>query len=365
MNRTASARLGRRAAIGVTAAAMLATLVGWSTSSPASAAGLLASTTALTASITNDGQYVNATITVRIGNNKNGLGITPSGTVTFGDNVGDNLGSVAVPSCLLKPCTATYAIPTSRFSDDVERLRATYSGDLLLKTSSAVVPLSLQICDGDGCWGDVAAGNAEMQVQSPDSDQGYIISNFGGAGLPCGVTGGGPVGHVVGVNLNGDKEIYYMLTGPGAKAYADMLYNGQFDDEFPPNWFCYVSQDPFQAWSTDGYHTDFPPNWDSYGFWGDAPQIVGGAYDGYYVGLLGQCPSEIVLGGGGDSPGYDTVQPHNEGDGITGPDGPCIEDYSLYQNSDHGNQWELSVDLVTPPGDPFLGGLKLLAPKKH
>ena len=321
-------RRSRRATIAAVVVATCATTLSGAITGPASAAGLTASTTLLSARISDDAQRVTATVTVRMGTNTNGFGITPTGTVHFSDNLGDNLGSVAVPSCLLKPCTTSYVIPTDRFSSGVTRLTATYSGDTILKPSAAGVALGLSRCDGT-CEADVFAGNADMEVES-DSDTGYIVANFGGAGLPCGVNGGGPIGHVTSYNLGADKEIYYMLVGPGAAAYANLALDGQ-------EWFCYASPVEFDAWSQDGVSTDFPPNGSSFGTFGPAPQMGGPNYNGLYVGLLGDC---------------------EEGD-----NGPCIESYSLYQNSDHGNQWELSVDLVTPPGDPYLGGLKLAAPK--
>lgn len=340
--------------MGVLAAATITTMAGWSVGTPASAGGVMASTTILTSAISEDGQQVTLTVTVRDGNNKNGLGITPQGTVTFSDDVGDHLGGVTLPSCLLKPCVATHVVPIGNISAGVGHLRATYSGDPLLKPSTGVDPFSLAACDAeDGCFGAVSYPGADMEVES-DSDSGYVVSNFDAVGLPCGVVGGGPVGHVVGVGLNGEKEIYYMLTGAGAQAYHTMFSNGHFSNGDNTAWFCYVSPDPFEAYSPDGYHTDFPEGDESYATFGDAPQIVGGPYNGDYVGLLGWCPT--------DSPPIDSDSAHSNAELTT--DGPCLNSFAVYQNSDAGNEWELSVNLTTPPGDPFLGGKKLLAPKK-
>jgi hypothetical protein len=328
------------------AAALVATMAAWSTGTPASAGTLLTTSTKLTAAIAEDGQQVTATVTVKNGLTDDGLGITPQGTVRFSDDQGDDLGTLTLPDCLLKVCTASYVIPIDRFANGIEngisQLRATYSGDLLGKPSTGVHPLSIQKCRGeDGCFGGVSAGGAEMTVNS-DSDEGYILANFGGSGLPCGVNGGGPVGHVVGVDLNGNKEIYYMLSGAGAQAYHTMFVNGDFGED-DPDWFCYVSPESFAAYSQDGLSTDFPASNDSFNYLGPAPQIGSGPYNNYYVGLLAFCGQTYSL---------------NDSSYTVGP--PCLDSYGLYQ-SESASDWNLYVYLETPPGDPYLGGLKLPA----
>jgi hypothetical protein len=76
-------------------------------------------------------------------------------------------------------------------------------------------------------------------------------------------------------------------------------------------------------------------------------------YNGYYVGLLAYC--NVLENGYADE--YTTFE------GIGPTDGPCLESYGVYQNSDNHNQWELYVFVRAPKNDPFLGGLKLPAIK--
>lgn len=345
--RTASRRFGRRALTGVMAVATITTMAAWSVGTPASAGGLIKPTLGIYAPISEDGQTILATVNVRAGSIKNGLGVTPTGSVHFSDNVGDDLGTAALPSCLLKPCVASLSIPVSSLSDGVTQLLATYSGDTLLKPGTIGEPLSFVHCDpDDGCFGEATEPGADLEVTSTSST-GYVVANFDADGLPCGVDGGGPVAHIVGHGLNADKSVYYTLNGAGAQAYETMLTNGQFSDGDHTAWVCYVSKDPFAAYSPDGYHTDFPESDASFNNLGPAPQIVGGVYDGYYVGLLAWCGAS-----------------YNIGDSNFTVDAPCVSEFDLYQNSDSGNSWNLLVNLCTPPGDPLLAGKKLLAPAK-
>jgi hypothetical protein len=330
-------RSRRRAVTILLATATVASLVGGALGSPASAAGLLASKTVMSATISEDASQVSLYAAVQIGNIKNGLGLTPTGSIHFTDDAGDDLGGGALPSCLLKPCSVSRVISTDLLSDHISQIYAVYSGDTLLKSSRAGAAVGFDRCgDEDVCDAYADGGNAILDAHS-ESDSGVILDSLGGPGLPCGVDNGGPVGNVSSYGLTASKEIYYMLEGAGAQAYDAMFNNGQFSDEVTPWWFCYVAPYPFQAYSVDGYSTTFPASDESFDYYGDAPQLNSGPYSGQYVGLLPSCS-------------------HSDGEL------PCIENYWLGQDEGSG-VWDLSVYLEVPPGDPHFGGLKLPAIK--
>ncbi|HVS67877.1 MAG TPA: hypothetical protein VHE56_04960 [Mycobacteriales bacterium] len=325
-------------------AALLMGVLGTTTgASAATSLNLSASTTTLTATLSNDGFTFTVTAQVQLGTQKNGFGITPSGTVAITDNLGDHIGTLTVPSCFNTPCVMTHTYGVDVLGNGVTKLIAKYSGDLILKPSQGTTPFGFDRCDGE-CEARAATATADVDAHS-DSTDGYIVDDLGGPGLPCGVPGAGPVAHVQGYQLTADKSISYMLEGDPAHTYYNWVHH-QPGIEGTMYWFCYVSPDPFTAYSQDGVSTVFPHSADSFGFLGPAPQITtGGPYDGDYVGLLAFCDSEVFVG---DS--YYTVG------------APCLDDFSSYFNPDSGG-YDFYVDIDAPPGDPYLGGLKLATPK--
>ena len=129
------------AAAALAAAAMVVAL----TPSPSSAAGVLPSSTTLAVSPKSSvvGTTVTLTATVKV-LNSNGLGVTPTGSVTFTSTNGSQtvtLGSAPIGSCLLTTCTATLksnAVPIGTTS-----ATATYPGDSLVGPSQGSTALTV------------------------------------------------------------------------------------------------------------------------------------------------------------------------------------------------------------------------------
>ncbi|HVV75296.1 MAG TPA: Ig-like domain-containing protein [Mycobacteriales bacterium] len=322
----------RRLAIAVASSAAI--LIGVAVPTVASGAGLglLPSLTWADATIAPDAQTVLLTATVKVGAPVNeNVGVTPSGTVTFTDDAGDGLAVVTLPTCLLKDCTVSATVLASAFSRNVGQIRASYSGDLLLKPSEAVLPFGFDRCGaGENCDAQTSEPDASLEVYS-DSDQGYVMDKIGGAGLPCGVDNGGPVGQVNAYNLDDNKYLTYSIDGDGAEAEHNQVMGASYRD-----WFCYVAPVQFDAYSQDGTSTDFPDNDSSFGSFGPAPQIGSGPYTDDYVGLLADCSD-------------------------TDDQAPCIETSSLGREDDGIGPWYFTVTVKLSAGDPWVGGQSLPA----
>lgn len=308
------------------------------TSASAAGLNLLDSNTVFTAKLAEDGTSVTLTATVGIGTTKDGsnnLGpITPSGSVSFSDNLHDNLGSATLPSCLLTRCTVTVTVPTSHIQSGTTKLTASYPGDLLLKKSAATVPFSLDSCslpreDDSPCTTFSSSGTTTVQVDTY-APSGYIEAELGGSGLPCSLGGGAKVATVNAVGVSYDKEVTYSLLGAAADAYQNL--NQDFFGEFDATWFCYAAPHNFTAYTNAG-STVFPHNQNSYNRLGDAAHLTSGPYAGDYVGLLPSC---------------DQLEPSS--------DGPCIEGYDFYYGNPEFPPDQLFVTVLTPPGDPHFGG---------
>jgi hypothetical protein len=324
----------------LTAAGLLVSAAG--AAAPASALttpklNLLASSTALSGTLADNGSSISLTVTVAIPNISTlvpnlGLGVrlTPDGTVGFSDNQGDNLGAVTLPPCLLTACTATHTVPVAGLSDGVTRITASYSGDVALKPSGAALAVGLSSCSGDSdCDVVIAQGSTELEVSGDDTDEGnaYVVATLGGPALPCSL-GVAPVANFDGFNLNDRKFISYSVSGAAADAYNNASDNGDagYDD-----YFCWVSPDPFTA-----FHptlATFQRNGADFTQFGDAPEITSGPYAGDFVGVLATC-SEL-----------DSSDPS-----------PCIDDYEYDAANVDTPTSSLFVDVNAPAGDPHAGG---------
>ena len=111
----------------------------------ASAAGILPTTTTVTASpaSSTQGDAVTLTATVKV-LGLPGLGITPTGSVSFTALDGPSstpVGSQALGACLLKTCTAS--ISTTALPVGTTSVKATYAGDLLAAASSGFAAVSV------------------------------------------------------------------------------------------------------------------------------------------------------------------------------------------------------------------------------
>jgi hypothetical protein len=321
--RTSTSGRMRLAVIGLASAGLIASAL--SAIAPASAAGLNLhkSLTALSGTLSESGSTLSLSVNVRINDIPIGLGLTPTGTVTFTDDVGDNLGSAALPTCLLTACNVTKTVATAAISSGATKVTATYGGDLILSASSASIHISVTQCDADSCSADVENSSTEVDASS-DADSGTIEAMLGGPDLPCSL-GAGSVGTVNGVGLTPDdgKDVFYSLSGAAANTYVNL--DSEFDGD--GYWICWVSPNPFMGFSDNG-STTFPQDEDSYSDYGAAPKLTSGSYAGDYVALLAQC------GEGDPAPCWNTYN-----DGISSDIGPY-----------------LYVDISAPASDPHFGG---------
>jgi hypothetical protein len=214
---SAPSRRGRRLVIAALAATGLAT-AGLATASSSDAAGLnlIPTTTALTASnyapVGSTPFTLNVTVAPAI--IKVGLGITPTGTVTFtatNNDGGDTqtLGTASLGFCLLTTCKASFTTTANAQPFDSELITASYNGDLLAKASSAAIEMNFNNAPADSqdtqdfieCEANVPChtgyvsstdGSTAFSIDQPaQPNQAYFGMHVGDDPLPCTTTGGG------------------------------------------------------------------------------------------------------------------------------------------------------------------------------
>lgn len=267
-----------------TVAAATATTIGLA-AAPASAAGtaLLASTTTISAVMAADGSGLALTSTVAQSGTSSGLGLPPSGTVTFTDDANDKLGSVAVPGCLLKVCTVQRTVKTSQFANKVTKITATYSGDSLLKPSAVTTTMLWQRClVAAGCYGVLTNATTGVAVSLPVNDNALVT--LGGAQLPCSAPGGS----VVNIATSGTgKGITMQLQHAGAAAAAYVALDTKTKvAQSHTNYRCDVSTVAYQGFSPAAAYTKTTSDFANYG---TTPKLTTGAYAGQYAGLIPDC----------------------------------------------------------------------------
>lgn len=322
------ARRARIVVGGVAAAGMIASAVGTTTAaSAATSLNLVASTTTLSGQLSEDGSTLTLTASVSLGGKPGNLNlgnIVPGGSVSFSDDRGDNLGSAAIPSCLLKACVVVHAVPVSAISDGTTRVTASYPGDLVLKPSSASIAFGKSDCTGDAeCDFVIQSGTTTLEVNSEDADTdepAWVDGSLGGPTLPCSL-GVAQVANFSGVNLDSQKGVTYTVTGAAADAYSSAGGDGAV-------YFCWVSPNAFYGYNPGS--TSFAGDTSDFSDFSEL-QISGGTYNGEYVGLLPTCDDSNYL----DS---DTS-------------GPCITDYEY-----NGDAHSMSISVLAPAGDPHAGG---------
>lgn len=337
--RTSTPRRTRLVLAGLAGAGLLASSMSALTPASAASLNLIASTTTLSATASADGATVKLSSTVTFLNLPVGLGITPSGTVTFGDDAGDHLGTAAV-SCFLKACTVTHTVSTDKLSDDVSYLKATFVDKLLLKPGTAVVRFGFNRCTGDveDCSvANVSDNTTDVGVSADSGDTASVT--LGGAALPCSL-GAGDVVNSTGAGPAGVKELTISYLGTASNTaggkYSDVS-DAIIDSDGAPGgvsgYLCAVAPYAFVGFTPNPgqsfTHTD-----SDYASFGLAEPITTGAYAGDYVGLLANC-----FYNAGDF----SADPHN---------GPCIAD--VYANPDGGGSFTFVVD--APSNDPHFGG---------
>jgi hypothetical protein len=315
--------------------------------SSAAAAGPLPSTTTLAASptaVTQPTDTVALTATVKI-LGLPGLGITPTGKVTFSDSAG-SLGSASIGSCFLTVCTAKLSVPSANLPTGTVPITAAFAGDTFATASSGSAsitvtnpappgtpdnPLITTCGSGDCNTGTVsdAAGDTSLVTDASSQNGVTITSSLGGAPLPCSVPGAGDVANVNETSGGGVKNITYTLTGSAAEAMFQWLN----ENEGVTDWTCYDANTPFTAfYSATGQYPDthFP----AFGSFGTVPQVTSGPYAGTYAGLLTSCGTGV----------NETPVP------------PCQTGYQFTFDSTNTVATSLTIGIQAPAGDPHLGG---------
>jgi hypothetical protein len=252
---------------------------------PASAgAGLLPSATTLSAVMTPDGSGLAVTSTVKVPIVGVGLGLTPTGTVTFTDDHGDVLGAVKMASCLLKACTVHDTLPTSAFGASANGVVATYSGDVLLGSSSASVPVLYDRCTtGKSCTsGEISDGTTSVIVGVPVGDTALVT--LGGTALPCSIGSGA----VVNLATTGSSKSIQLAIGEAGTTYATLDTSIADSGAGHSFYRCAASTLPFTAFSpaVGGSYTRTASDFATYAA---APTTLVGGYSGDHVGLLADC----------------------------------------------------------------------------
>ena len=265
-----------------TIAAATATTIGIA-AAPASAAGTatLASTTTLSAVMTADGTGLALTSTVA---QPNGLGVNPTGTVTFTDSAGDKLGAVAVSGCLLKTCTVHRTVTTTQFANLVSKITATYSGDSVLKPSSAAAAMLYERCAATaGCYGTLTNATTAVGVGVPVNDTALVT--LGGAQLPCSA-GAGSVLNIAATGTG--KAIAVQLQHSGAAAATYVALDAKTKvAQAHTNYRCDVSTKAYQGFSPTA--ATYTKSATDFAVYGTTPTLASGTYTGQHAGLVPDC----------------------------------------------------------------------------
>lgn len=319
--------------------------------SPASAAGILPTTTTLTSSASSitQGQEVTLTATIKILGILPGLIITPKGTVDFSTGL-TSLGSAPIGSCPLKTCTAS--ITTDQLPVGNDTVLAGYEGDTLSAGSPGTVTVNVTAIQGTpenpeitNCpnggtcdTGPVTGASDDSSIDTTAPGDGETLtSSVGGDPLPCSVTGAGDIASIDESAGGPAKTVTYTQTGSA----ADTMYQWENSDaDGTDPWVCWDADTPFSAWYNAA--GGFPQNTftsPSLRF-GTVPQVESGPWAGTYAGLLALCGETF---GGVDS---DPI--------VVGP--PCYESHDYTLSSDNEHAVKLVTVIDAPAGDPRTGG---------
>jgi hypothetical protein len=263
---------------------------------PAASAGVLPSTTTL--SVSPATSYVGTSVTMSstvslLG--LPGLGITPTGTVSFAYDAGAThiaLGSNSLATCLLTTCSVSRT--TSSLPAGTGTITATYSGDTFLAGSSATSPVTVnylpepppaqsasntcgagQTCSTAPITVTQGANTDTLTVNAASSNGSDSVSAAltPGATLDCpllpGDTASGQAMATVDNTANdAAKSVVYRVDGPAAVT----IHNNYFNSS--DTLVCFASPTPFNGYGPSGY--------------GAAP-LYTTPYGPYYEAYLGSC----------------------------------------------------------------------------
>lgn len=263
---------------------------------PAANAGVLPSSTTLSVSPSTSyvGTAVTMTSTVSL-LGLPGLGITPTGTITFRYDAGTThltIGSNTV-GCLLTTCTVSRS--TSSLPAGSGTITATYSGDTVLAGSSTSAPVTVNYYPdpppaqsaSNGCGAGQTCTTPTIQVSdsngntdkltvtasSSSGSQNVTAALTPGATLDCPLqSGDSSTGQALAtVNNTGadaSKSVVYRIDGPASVTLHNNYANST------DRLVCFASPNPFNGWSPSGY--------------GPAP-LYTTPYGQYYEAELGSC----------------------------------------------------------------------------
>jgi hypothetical protein len=316
---------------------------------PASAAGLLPTTTTVAASpaASTQGDLVTMTASVKV-LGLPGLGITPTGSVTFTAFVGSSsttLGSAKIGSCLLTTCTAV--LTSSSLAVGTNTITAAYAGDTLAAASSGSTtetvtsrfivgtpanPVTVTCTAGPCTTGEVYSNDGASQpfghpsssvdvASHGSTGSNTLTASLGGPSLPCSLPGIGQTGNFTSTAADVGKSVEWDVFGPDAdQEEQDILNEGNF------TYICFESPTEFTAYyATNDVYTDTSSDFANYGA---VPFDASAPYGGGYVGLLPPCGSEAAP--------------------------PCYTSSFYSTNNDFGNYFGDVIN--TPAGDPHIGG---------
>lgn len=240
-------------------------------------AGLLPTTTTLMVAPVSsvNGQQVTITAAVKLLGALPGLGITPTGTVTFTSTDGTHhfaVGSAPLGFCLLTTCTAT--LQSASLPVGTSSITGTYSGDAVSNPSSGsfAAAVSLNRSPGSSSTVNCYPGNPcdsgvvradpstslEVLTSASANAQTVMASITPGALAHCREFEGDPVGELGNFSTTATdvtKQINYTVDGAAAtsleNAYtaSGTLFLG-----------CYASTNPFNGYTN--------------GVYGPAPQVI-------------------------------------------------------------------------------------------
>ncbi|HWC33889.1 MAG TPA: hypothetical protein VG650_03575 [Mycobacteriales bacterium] len=253
---------------------------------PAGAASLslFASKTTMSSAMAADGASLTLTVTVANATIPVGLGVSPSGTVTFTDNAQDNLGTVSVPSCLLTACTLQHTVSVTQLASNVTKLTATYSGDVLLSSSSASNAVLYERCAAaGGCFGTLTNGTTSVALGLPVNDAALVT--LGGAALPCSA-GAGSVVNVAASGTGKALTVALSHSGTAATTY-ETLDAATAVSGAHTKYRCDASTNAYQGFSSGT--TTFTKSSTDFAQYGAVPQLAAGSYAGLHAGLIPDC----------------------------------------------------------------------------
>jgi len=289
---------------------------------PPASAGILPSTTTLSVSPGTSyiGTPVALTSTVSL-LGLPGLGITPTGTVTFKYDAGTThitIGSNSLATCLLTTCSVSRS--TSSLPAGSGTITATYSGDTLLATSSASSSVTVNYLpepppaqsSSNSCGSGQPCATTQIQVSDgtntdkltvtagpSNQSQSVSASLTPGATLDCPLEpgdadSGQAVATVDNTANDAEKTVVYRVEGPASVTIHNNYANST--DQL----VCFASPTPFNGHSPSGY--------------GPAP-LYNTPYGQFYEAELGSCvnhsgnrPCFQLLDGSGLPPGSKYVE---------------------------------------------------------